>query len=311
MIKEQIASQFGVSVSYVERLARTASHRYVAYKIKKRSGGEREIHHPSRALKAVQHWLLQNVLNKLPVHSLATAYQKGSSIRINAEMHVANNYILRIDFENFFPSLKGSDVVSVLKANQQVSSFLSSHEDLDFIRKIVCLEDALTIGAPTSPLLANAIMFSFDTEWAQRARTLETTYTRYADDLYFSTNRPNILRDILLGLTQYLRENRQPQLQINDSKTAFSSRKRRRIATGLVLTSDRRVSIGRAKKRMLKSWVNKLKYQELNSEQIACLRGWIAYLRSTEPLFVAALQRKYQLDFRTESTWKMKPTPRT
>ena len=58
---------------------------------------------------------------------------------------------------------------------------------------------------------------------------------------------------------------------------------------------------------MLKSWVNKLKYQELNSEQIARLRGWIAYLRSTEPLFVAILQRKYQLDFETESTWKMRP----
>jgi len=304
MITEQIATEFDLTVSYLERLARTASHRYRSYPIAKRSGGEREISQPSRALKVIQHWLLQNVLNKLPVHTLATAYQKGSSIRINAGMHVANNYILRVDFQDFFPSLKGSDVVSVLKANQQVSPFLSSDKDLDFIRRIVCLEDALAIGAPTSPFLANAIMFSFDLEWAERARTLDVTYTRYADDLYFSTNRPNVLREILLSLTQYLSDNRRPQLRINDSKTAFSSRKRRRIATGLVLTSDRRVSIGRTKKRVLKSWVNKLRYRELNAEQIARLRGWISYVRSVEPLFVVALERKYNLDFEVDSTWK-------
>ncbi len=223
---------------------------------------------------------------------------------MNAEMHVANNYILRVDFQNFFPSLIGSDVIGVLRSNRQISSFLSSDEDLEFIRKIVCRQDALTIGAPTSPLLANAIMFDFDKEWAERAQGWEITYTRYADDLYFSTNRPNVLREMLVSLTQYLSDDRRPQLRINDSKTAFSSRKRRRIATGLVLTSDRRVSIGRAKKRMLKSWVNRLQHQELNSEQIAHLRGWISYVRSVEPLFVAALERKYQLDFEAESIWQ-------
>jgi hypothetical protein len=44
-------------------------------------------------------------------------------------------------------------------------------------------------------------------------------------------------------------------------------------------------------------------YQQLNSAQIAQLRGWISYLRSVEPLFVVALERKYQLDFGADSTW--------
>jgi hypothetical protein len=106
MIAERIATQFGLSVPYVERLARTASHRYMHYAIKKKSGGEREIAHPSRELKVLQKWLLENILIKLPIHVSATAYQKGSSIRINAGIHAANNYILRVDFQNFFPLLQ-------------------------------------------------------------------------------------------------------------------------------------------------------------------------------------------------------------
>jgi RNA-directed DNA polymerase len=196
-------------------------------------------------------------------------------------------------------------VVGVLRANQQMTTLDLSDEDLDFIRKIVCLKDVLAIGAPTSPFLANAIMFEFDVEWSKRTRDQGITYTRYADDLYFSTNHPNVLRETLASLTQYLGNDRLPKLRVNDAKTTFSSRKRRKIATGLVLTSDRKVSVGRTKKRVLKSWVNKLRYRELNPQEIARLRGWISYLHSVEPTFVVALQRKYKLDFEADATWKV------
>lgn len=304
MIFEQIAARLALPSPFLNRLAETASHRYKEYTIPKRRGGRRTIHHPARELKLVQRWLLQNVLVNLPVHAVATAYRKGSSIRQNAEMHVANNYILRIDFQDFFPSLKGSDVVAILKSHQQILSQSEvTDEDIEFMRRIVCRHGVLTIGAPTSPLLSNAIMFEFDETWSRRANAAQITYTRYADDLYFSTNQPNVLRDILEGVQKYLDGGKVPALSINKQKTAFSSRKRRRLSTGLVLTSDRKVSIGRDKKRMLKSLVQKLKHGNLQAEQVASLRGWIAHLGSVEPMFVDALRRKYNLDFDAESTW--------
>lgn len=306
MIIEQISTRLALPVPFLRKLASTASHRYKEYPIKKKTGGERIIHHPARELKVVQNWLLRNVLVKLPVHDRATAYVKGSSIRRNAEMHVANNYIRRVDFQEFFPSLTGSDVIAVLRANQrEVAKEELSGQDIDFIRHIVCRHDRLTIGAPTSPHLSNAIMFEFDKTWSQRAQALEVTYTRYADDLYFSTNQPNVLQGMLNGLQQSLNRGGVPTLKINDHKTAFSSRKRRRLAAGLVLTSDRKISIGRHKKRLLKSLVNKLKHKQLQPEQLAHLRGWIAYLRSVEPIFVLALQRKYELDFDANPTWEI------
>lgn len=306
MILERMAAHLALTPSFLIKLAGTASHRYKEYKIPKRTGGERTIHHPARELKLLQYWLLKNVLIGLPVHPLATAYRKGSSIRLNAAKHVANNYLLRVDFEDFFHSLKGSDVVSVLQANRQrLADVELTDPDISLIRQIVCRLDCLTIGAPTSPLLSNAIMFEFDVKLSAMAQAAEVTYTRYADDLYFSTSQPNVLQGILDSLRESVNAGSVPILTINDRKTAFSSRKRRRLAAGLVLTSDRKISIGRHKKRMVKALVNKLKHKELPPQQLAHLRGWIAYLRSVEPVFVLALRRKYNLDFDANSTWEI------
>jgi RNA-directed DNA polymerase len=147
-------------------------------------------------------------------------------------------------------------------------------------------------------------MFDFDDIWSRKARAFGITYTRYADDLYFSTNRPYILQDLLSRLKSYLSVPRQPTLVINDGKTAFSSRKRRRLAAGLVLTSDRKISIGRPKKRELRAQVFQLKNGTLPPERRASLRGWIAYVRSVEPSFIEALQRKYALDLSVQNIWE-------
>jgi RNA-directed DNA polymerase len=305
MIIEQAAKRLALPAPFLIKLAATASHRYKEYTIPKKTGGLRTIHHPARELKLVQGWLLQNVLSRLPVHEAATAYRIGSGIRRNAERHVGHNYLLRVDFQDFFPSLKGRDVLAVLEANRQkMADGDITEADIIFIKLIVCRGDSLTIGAPTSPQLSNAIMFRFDESWSRRIEEREVAYTRYADDLYFSTNRPNILRDVLQELRESLQNGDPPALRINEEKTVFSSRKRRRLAAGLVLTSDRRISIGRHKKRVLKSLVWKLKRRELKPDEVTSLRGWISYLRSVEPAFLASLQRKYALDFDSGNTWE-------
>ncbi len=310
MIIEQLSQKLALPVPFLLKVARTASHRYKEYTIAKRSGGRRTIHHPARELKLVQGWLLHNVLTVLPVHPAAMAYRSGSNIRRNAEMHAGNSYLLRVDFKDFFPSLRGGDVRRVLRANRKrLSGGNATNEDITFIKNIVCRKapetkiEFLTIGAPTSPHLSNAIMFDFDDMWSRKAKSAKVTYTRYADDLYFSTNRPNVLQKLLDQLRDALNLKRSPKLQINDQKTVFSSRKRRRLVAGLVLTSDRKVSIGRDKKRMLKSLVWKLKRGELQGDQVRSLQGWIAYVRSVEPPFVKSLEQKYELDLSSRTLW--------
>jgi RNA-directed DNA polymerase len=108
---DKIASNLGLKPGYIALVANTASHRYKTYEIPKRTGGRRTINHPARELKLLQGWLIDNVFARFPVHRSATAYKKGASTLLNAALHKSKNYLLKVDFENFFPSISGIDIV--------------------------------------------------------------------------------------------------------------------------------------------------------------------------------------------------------
>jgi RNA-directed DNA polymerase len=107
MIAERIAGEFGLPEEYVMLVARTASYRYKTYEIEKRSGGKRTINHPSRELKLFQRWIVKNVFARLPVHRSAFAYKRRCGIYKNAHLHRKRNYLLRVDFRDFFRRSEG------------------------------------------------------------------------------------------------------------------------------------------------------------------------------------------------------------
>ena len=301
MIIERMSKDLGLSLEYLSKLAATASHRYKIYTIPKGSGGRRTIHHPARELKLVQGWLVDNILCHLPVHHAATAYQPGSSIQKNAALHSHYNYLLRVDFTTFFPSLTGNDVSEVLRGSRALEGAGElTNADIQFVTAVVCRRGALTIGAPSSPILSNAIMFPFDEYWSTYARQKGIAYSRYADDLYFSTSTPHTLDALLRALKKYLRSQQTPRLRINSRKTVFTSRKHLRKVTGLVLTPDRKISIGRDKKRFLRGMVFKLLSKHLDIKAVKQLEGWVAYVGSVEPTFVSSLERKYSVNIMRE-----------
>jgi retron-type reverse transcriptase len=294
MIAERIALELGLDLEYVTKVAATASHRYKSYTIPKRTGGTRTIHHPSRELKLFQGWLIDNILDRLPVHEAASAYRNGASIRKHAALHVGQNYLLKVDFENFFPSITQSDVAHLLgKGVLDKVGLELTIRDMEFVRRIVCRNGFLTIGAPSSPILSNAVMYDFDNYWYRETEGVNVRYSRYADDLYFSTNQRGVLSDLLQRLRIDIRRRSSPKLSINDAKTAFTSRKRKRLVTGLVLTADKRISLGRQCKRRIRSLVYKNITGGLSDEQRKHLRGFIAYAGSVEPTFVESIRRKY------------------
>jgi hypothetical protein len=154
MLVAKIASSLGLSTNYVALVARTASYRYKTYQIPKRADGFRTINHPARELKLIQRWLVKNLLASLPIHRSATAYKKGASVYRNASMHRMRNYLLKVDFKDFFPSIKGTDVSLLLKTNARLlHGLLSGPADVEVVRQFVCRRDELTIGAPSSPLM--------------------------------------------------------------------------------------------------------------------------------------------------------------
>ena len=293
MLTELIARETGLDQAFIENLARTANYRYKIYIIPKRTVGERIIQHPSRQLKFLQRWFVNRIFRALPVHSAATAYMSGTSVRNNAALHVNNNYLLKLDFENFFPSIKKEDVERHLRINRHRIPFELDADDVQLISNTVTRKGAIVIGAPSSPIISNQIMYEFDVAVHQYCAERGVSYSRYADDMYFSTRVPNTLSEIHNKVIRVISDLAYPRLSLNREKTSHSSKKRKRLVTGLSLTSDGKVSLGRKKKRMVRSLIHKHKNDELEPEQRNYLAGYLSYAKSVEPIFIERLVAKF------------------
>jgi RNA-directed DNA polymerase len=294
MIIERVSLETGVNSSTIEAFINSASRLYKTYKIPKRTGGFRQISQPTPALKFLQRWVVRNFVSHLPVHPLVTSYRQGMGIRRNAEMHVDRNFLLKMDFQDFFPSIKDVDVRYLFAENIKVFERSELNDvDIDLIAKIVCRDGSLTIGAPSSPSISNAALFSFDQYIASESTIRGIQYTRYADDILFSTNTPDILVEIHEIVLRTLEQRASPHLAVNDKKTVYTSKKRKRLVTGLVLTSNNRVSIGRSKKREIKTLCYQFCNGKLSPEKASYLRGYLSYVSAVEPEFIQTLGRKY------------------
>jgi RNA-directed DNA polymerase len=293
MIVERMAKEMGLPAHYVYSIARTASHEYKQYSIQKRDGGTRTIHHPSRRLKALQRWLLANVIEHLPVHVGATAYRKGQSIFDNASVHATSRYLLRMDFTNFFPSITETDVNTYIAGHE--SLFVDwTPEDINTVCKLVCRNSVLTIGAPTSPSLSNVLCYDLDVDLHGLCEKYGVSYTRYADDLFFSTTNGKVLRQLEKQVPGVISKLKLPaDLKINKAKTRHSSKRGARRVTGIVLGSDGSPHIGRRLKRKIRAMIHK--YDTFNAKEQSSLAGLIAYAIGFDPNFINMLINKYGL----------------
>ena len=185
----------------MDYLVRSAPYRYKVYQVaKKKTGKKRTIAQPARELKSLQYWVMENVLSVFPVHPAATVHRNGRNVADNARPHAARAYLCKLDFKDFFPSIKAADFTRFMSAHPLAG--LWSKEDVGYLARILFWRRKreagllLSIGAPRSPVLSNILLYDFDVEVSALCAARGVTYTRYADDLTFSTDEPNVLREI-------------------------------------------------------------------------------------------------------------------
>jgi RNA-directed DNA polymerase len=275
MILERIADETGLNRGLLDKIVHSANHRYKAYTIPKRKEGRRRIEHPARELKFLQRWVLKNILCKLPVHDAAVAYRRGTNIRYAARLHCENNFLLLLDFANFFESIHQSDVFEVIKANMESLRPRLDEDDAVIIRRITTRFGRLSVGAPSSPQIANAVLYGFDAMVTRLCEERGVVYSRYADDMHFSTDKPDVLGGLVEDIECMLEGIRSPNLILNKRKTIFTSRKHKRMVLGLVLTDEKEVSLGRTQKRAIRSLMFRYRKGALPSERITYLHGYL------------------------------------
>jgi RNA-directed DNA polymerase len=289
-----LSADTGLAESDLIRIIESAPRRYKTFFIPKRSGGLREIAQPARELKLLQRVLMQRVINFLPVHPAARAYRSGLSIRDNALPHAGDKPILKMDFVDFFPSIRSLDWERYCHDNK-----ILSNEDLTISSSILFRRlkgervFKLSIGAPSSPALSNVLMYEFDKRvWAESEKR-KINYTRYADDLTFSGQRAGMLRDMIGEVGRITRRIEYPSLRVNVDKTTFITSSRRRTVTGVILTNDGKLSLGRDRKRLISSKIHYASLGKLDAEQTQELAGQLAFANVVEPDFIARLEHRY------------------
>jgi RNA-directed DNA polymerase len=220
---------------------------YQHWVIRKKSGGSRTIQAPRSSLYRVQKQLQEILLEwhtpKAPVHG----FVRGHSVVTNAKPHLQARFVLNIDIHDFFPSIHFGRVRGLFLA----TPFNCSEEVATTLAQLVCLDGSLPVGAPTSPTIANMICLKLDGQLWSLAQRHSSWYTRYADDLTFSTRRRSFPEPLARlagggqvvlgdGLLRVLEAN---SFAPNPDKTRLQTQHDRQSVTGVIV--NKRLNVDR------------------------------------------------------------------
>ncbi|MDQ3280214.1 MAG: reverse transcriptase family protein [Acidobacteriota bacterium] len=273
---------------------------YVNFEIAKRSGGTRVLSAPHAKLSAAQHWILREILEKLPTEPEAHGFVRERSTVTNARPHVGRDRVVNLDLSDFFPTITFRRVRGLFRSigySPAVATLLA----------LLCTEAprrpvvydgstywvaigtrALPQGACTSPAISNQIARHLDRRLAGMAAKYRWTYTRYADDLTFScdaTNDDSVGR--LMASVRHIVE--EEGFAVNPRKGRVQRRGGRQTVTGIVV--NEKLSIAREEVRRLRAILHGASKSGLaaqNRENIPnyeqWLRGKIAYVHMVDPV---------------------------
>ena len=252
------------------------SSKYKEFDIPKKSGGVRRIAAPQGGLKVLQKRLanvLQDCLDEInkvadgnqvkSFGQMSHGFKRGSSIRTNARKHRNRRYVFNVDLIDFFGSINFGRVRGFFikdnrfRLNPQVATILA---------QIACFKTALPQGSPCSPVISNLIGNILDTHLVGLASQMGCFYTRYADDLTFSTNKRCFPQSIAMRSddgshawvpgSELVRLVTHSGFEINPKKTRMQYRCSRQEVTGLVV--NKKINVRREYRHNVRAMVHHL-----------------------------------------------------
>lgn len=172
----------------LQRFIKDKDRYYYRFYIPKSNGGRRLISAPRNDLKMIQRKILGYILERIPIHPSANGFRRERSIITNAENHMAQEIVIKIDAKDFFPSITYQRVKGVY-ANLGYPEKVA-----DALTELTTYKGRLPMGAPTSPYLSNIVAIRLDRRFTNLSKKMDFRYTRYADDLAFSSKDRNFTR---------------------------------------------------------------------------------------------------------------------
>lgn len=280
-----LAKAMGVTVAHLSWLARSANDRYYTFEKPKANGSVRYLKDPSAQLRQAQTWLLANVLDRIDPSDFAKAFNKGDTTLGAVSPHAGNLTVLRIDFDDFYGHIKGSNVHSVFTncGLGNAPSWVATD--------ICCLDGTLPQGGITSPRISNLFMKGFDERVAALCQQWQAVYTRYADDCLFSfsasmgkSTAERFIHDVTVIAEFYGQA-------INENKTRVMVGPQRKTALGLTIGD--KVTMFRAARKNFRALCWKIdnsnplletpeEYRQYHRDVLHA-RGMYAYMKMVDP----------------------------
>lgn len=308
----EIAAALGITVNELRFLAfdrktSSVSH-YVNFQVPKKTGGLRQISAPMPRLKAAQHWVLRNVLEKVETHDRAHGFRAGRSIVTNALPHVGAETVVNLDLQDFFPSVGYRRVKGLFRAlgySEAAATIFgllctqpsTDEVELDGRRYFVAGgERHLPQGAPTSPAVTNILCRRLDRRLLKVSEELGFNYTRYADDLSFSASGESLrhLRSLLERVKSVVEHE---GFRVHPDKTRVLRRSRQQEVTGVVVNS--RPNVSRRELKRFRATLYQIekdgpagKRWGRSPDVIASLHGYANFVYMVNPGKGAELQRR-------------------
>jgi len=298
---------------------------YSQFDIAKGSGKVRTIMAPDRRLKVIQRTLapLLDQLYRLrnPVHGFVPK----RSVKTNAEAHGRRRFVVNLDLKDFFPTITERRVVGLLRSlgvDKRVS---------EVVARLCCNMGQLPQGAPTSPVLSNMICYRLDTDLLLIAKTSRAIYTRYADDITFSSYQPPapLFQGVVPAVGRFSPDLLAPELGaaitsngfvVHPDKAHYADRNSRRIVTGVKINAG--LNVDRRYIRQVRAFLHSVERLGLADAEAkhassggkgslaAHLRGKIAFVANlkgqTDPV-VRSLAQRYNKNFMAKPI-KLTPT---
>ena len=166
---------------------------YKNFTIPKKKGGTRLISAPKKGLGIAQTRLAMILQKKYAAKPFVQGYVKGRSFLSNAKLHERQRWILNVDIQDFYPSISFARVRGLFMSrafgfNDRVATILA---------RITTTANGLPQGARTSPIIANLIAYNLDKRLVGLASKHRLTYSRYADDITFSSSRKQVPSELV------------------------------------------------------------------------------------------------------------------
>lgn len=250
---------------------RNQKRKYKTFNVKKKSGGERSIHAPVKGLKMLQACLNLILQSVFEPHRAAYGFVPGKSIVDNANIHVGANYVYNIDLKDFFPSVRQSRVWAILQRppfnlkgdRQQLANIIAAlcctelgveANTATAADKVVA--NVLPQGAPTSPILTNVVCQRLDYLLSGVAKRFGLKYSRYADDITFSSMHnvfnPKTKKGKLF-IDELHRIIHEQGFEIKATKTRLQRNQYRQEVTGLIV--NQKVNVHKRYIQQIRWWL--------------------------------------------------------